>query len=118
MRFMLLSAGKTNIIHRRKNFLRNIVIVLCRWLSANVGRRAYNGFLKSVAQLVRERLFSYPNANRSIVGNQIRRQINRPVQNYGCRFGNGIDEFPSHARHRFDIALQSGVGIDETDEGL
>ena len=117
---VLLTACPAHIVDGLKDAGIDVAIVLGGRLSADVGRGRNDGLLETEAELMREGLVGDADADGTVVGNEIGCQVNGSVENQrgGLVLVHAVDKLPGHVGHIAHIALQTGVAVDETDEGL
>ena len=122
MGLMLLTARPTDIIDSLQNAGVDVAIVLCSWFSTDIGGGRDNSLLEAVTQLLGERLVGDTDTHTTILGNQIRGQIDGTVKNQCGRFHvtffQTVDELPSHIGHLAEVTLHTGIAVDEADKGL
>ena len=86
MRLVFLPSCPADVVYGIDNLLADVAEVLCRRLTADIGARAHNGFLISVAEFLGEWLLSYTHGYGTIVGNEIWCQVDSVVEDYRCWF--------------------------------
>ena len=122
MRFMFLTTRPTDIVDRLQDTRINVAVILCSRFTTDIGRGRDNGLLETIAEFLRERLVGNANAYAAILGNEVLCQIDGTIKNERCglRFGlfQAIDQLPGHIGDVTDIALETGIAVDQADEGL
>ena len=118
MGLVLLTAREAHVVHAVEQLLADVAIVLRGRLATDVGARGDEGFLETIAQLVRERLLRDAQGYRTIGGYEVWREIHRSVEDDGGWFHGQVEQVPCHRRHVADVALEARVAVDKADEGL
>ena len=122
VRLVLLTTRPADIVDRLDDARVDVAVVLGGRLAADVRRRGDQRTLEPVAQLAREGLGGDAQGYRTVVGYQVRSQVDGTVQNEGRRLGatvlQTVYQLPRHVRHLAHIALQAGIAVHQADERL
>ena len=115
---MLLPTSMANIVYGPKDLIADVPVIRSGRRTANVGTRAHNRLLETIAQLARKRLTRDPQRNTPVLANQTRRQVDGTIKDKGGRFLRKLQDVPSHIRHISDITLQPRIRINKANHRL
>ena len=111
MGLLLIAPALANIVYGLQQTGVDVAEVLCRRIAGDIGRRAHDGFLKTVTQLMAEWLVGDTQSYRAIGSYQIGGQINGIVKYNGRWLVYGVYQLPCHVGHVAHITLQTVVAV-------